>query len=100
MIKRNFSDKFMMKSEVNFMRNKCRNKLLSRICEVCGVKFTTSDINEYYCCEGCRIIASEENSNKVSNSIVGKLKIHCCKNCSKKFMSIKIREDYCNDCKK
>jgi len=75
------------------------DKLITRICEVCGVTFTTFDINEYYCCEGCRIQANKEKSmKKPSNSIIGKLKMHSCKSCGKKFMSPNIQEDYCTEC--
>ena len=75
------------------------DQLITRICEVCGVKFTTSDINEYYCCEGCRIQANQEKSiKKLSNSIIGKLKMHSCKSCGKKFMSVNVEENYCSEC--
>ena len=77
------------------------DKLITRICEVCGVTFTTFDINEYYCCEGCRIQANKEKSmKKPSNSIIGKLKTHRCKSCGKKFMSFKTEDSYCNNCEK
>ena len=77
------------------------NKLITRICEVCGVKFTTSDINEHYCSETCRILADKENKEKTtSNSILGKLKMHSCKNCGKKFMSVNTEENYCTECER
>jgi len=77
------------------------DKLITRLCEVCGVKFTTSDINELYCCEGCRIQAKKEKSRKkTSNSIIGKLKMHSCKSCGKKFMSVNMEENYCTECER